>query len=121
MYNHKESVEDYLEKILMLRNQNEHVRAIDVAKYMNYSKASVSIALKKLKEKNLVNIDDKGYITLTHEGEQIASSTLERHNLLKSVLMHIGVDEKIAEDDACKIEHLLSNTSFNALKKILNK
>lgn len=119
MYNKKESVEDYLEKILMLKEQQENIRAIDLAAFMSFSKPSISIALKKLKNYGYVTVDEEdGYINLTEEGERIARSTYERHKVLSSVLIHIGVSEETAMEDACAMEHIISEETFEKLKKI---
>ena len=100
-----ESAEDYLEKILILTERNGRVRSIDIVNEMNFSKPSISIAMKKLRENGYVNMDRYGYITLTDTGMEIATRIYERHKLLTKVLMAIGVDpEKAAEED-CKIEH----------------
>lgn len=119
--NKLESLEDYLERILMLSELQEHVRSIDIALSMGYSKPSVSIAMKKLKNKNLINIDDNGYITLTDEGLKIASKTYEKHKLVFNLLTSIGVSEKTAREDACKIEHSLSEETVNKLKEHYKK
>ena len=119
--NYFESLEDYLERILMLTERNGHVRSIDIATDMKYSKPSVSIAMKKLKEKGLIDIDDKGYITLTGEGMCIASKTYEKHKLIYNLLVSIGVSEETARDDACKIEHSLSEETVNRLKEYNKK
>ena len=119
--NYLESLEDYLERILMLKEKNGQVRSIDIALSMGYSKPSVSIAMKKLKEKDLIEIDDKGYITLTEEGLCIASTTYEKHKLIFDLLVSIGVSEDTARDDACKIEHQLSEETVNRLKEFKNK
>ena len=119
MYNKKESVEDYLEKVLMLKEQQENIRAIDLAAFMSFSKPSISIALKKLKNYGYVTVDEEdGYINLTEEGERIARSTYERHKVLSSVLIHIGVNEETAMEDACAMEHIISEETFEKLKKI---
>ena len=119
MYNKKESVEDYLEKILMLKEQQENIRAIDLAAFMSFSKPSISIALKKLKNYGYVTVDEKdGYINLTEEGERIARSTYERHKVISSVLIHMGVSEETAMEDACAMEHIISEETFEKLKKI---
>ncbi len=118
MYNKKESIEDYLEKILMLRESIGDVRAIDIAKMMNFSKASVSVALKKLKSYNYVLVDESnGHITLTQEGERIAKDTYERHQVISKALMSLGVSEKTALEDACAVEHIISDETFEVLKK----
>ena len=122
MYNKKESVEDYLEKILMLKEQQEVVRAIDIANFMSFSKASVSVALKKLKSYNYVLVDEvTGNIELTAEGEQIAKSTYERHQVISRALMSLGVSEKTALEDACAVEHILSDETFQVLKEKFKK
>ncbi len=122
MYNKKESVEDYLERILMLKEQKEVVRAIDLANFMSFSKASVSVALKKLKSYNYVVVDDKsGNIELTEEGEKIAKATYERHQVISRALMSLGVSEKTALEDACAIEHIISEETFEKLKEAVKK
>ena len=108
-----ESAEDYLERILILSEQMEFVRAIDIV----FSKPSVSIAMKKLQMNSYIKVSDKGHITLTKEGEKIAKRIYERHLVLTKVLMDLGVPEEVAKTDACKIEHDLSDESFEAIKK----
>lgn len=115
-----ESSEDYLERILMLKNKNGKVRSIDIVEDMNFSRASVSVAMKKLKENNYIVFDEDGYIDLTNDGYKIASSIYERHMLIANLLMKIGVSSNQAFDDACKIEHNLSQESFLALKNYYN-
>ncbi len=116
--NYLESAEDYLERILMLHKKNNVVRAIDIANDMNFTKASVSIAMKKLKNKNLIVIDEKnGNITLTTDGRKIAEEIFERHLIISETLIKLGVTEEVAKKDACKIEHDLSEETFLALKK----
>ena len=112
-----ESAEDYLERILILQEENGKVRSIDIAKDMGFSKPSISVAMKKLKEAGLINIDEHGFITLTKEGHVIADRIYERHRVLKKVLIKMGVDPKQAEKDACKIEHVISEETFEAIKK----
>ena len=120
--NYLESKEDYLERILMLHKTNTIVRAIDIANNLNYSKASVSIAMKKLKNLNLIEINEKtGNISLTDEGEKIALRVLERHHIITQVLVSLGVSLETAKEDACKIEHDLSDEAFNALKNFYNQ
>ena len=122
MYNKKESIEDYLEKILMLKNEQDLVRAVDLASFMNFSKASVSIALKKLKNYGYVLVDEEtGGLSLTEEGERIARETYERHQVIAKTLIKIGVKEKQAYEDACQIEHIISEETFKALKDYLQK
>lgn len=119
--NRFESKEDYLERILMLSEKHGTVRAIDIANDMNYSKPSVSIALKKLKNDGYILVDNNGSITLTEKGNLIAVEIYERHKIISSALIMIGVDEKIAKDDACRIEHDISNETFLQIKKFMNK
>lgn len=112
-----QSGEDYLETILQLQNKNGQVRSIDIAKELNYSKASVSIAMKKLKENDYILIDDNGYISLSSKGYEIANNINERHKLLTNALIALGVNKEQAEIDACKVEHNISNETFEAIKK----
>ena len=112
-----ESAEDYLERILILQEKQEGVRSIDIAHDMGFSKPSVSIAMKKLKEAGLITIDKDGFISLTKEGHVIADRVYERHTVLKKILINIGVDPKQAEKDACKVEHVISEETFEAIKK----
>lgn len=114
-----ESSEDYLERILMLTEKNNKVRSIDIVNDMNFSKPSISIAMKKLKENGYIEIDNEGYILLTNSGLNIARDVYERHQLLTKALIDIGVPENIARIDACKIEHDISLETFKALKKHL--
>ena len=116
--NKLESSEDYLERILMLSQKNGSVRSIDIAHDMGFSKPSVSVAMKKLREKGLINVDKDGLITLTQEGLSIAERTLERHHVLKELLISLGVDEQTAEDDACKVEHELSEQTFDKIREV---
>lgn len=117
----RESSEDYLERILMLELANGKVKSIDIANDMDFSKPSVSIAMKKLKESNYISIDENGYIHLTVEGRKIASSVYERHLVLTEALMLLGVKEEIAKIDACKIEHDLSKESYECIKSHLKQ
>lgn len=116
-----ESIEDYLETILFLQNKNGKVRSIDIANEMNFSKPSVSVAMKNLRAKEYITVAEDGYITLTASGKKRAETTLEKHNLLSNWLISIGVSKETALEDACKIEHDLSEESFEAIKKFLNK
>lgn len=116
-----ESGEMYLESILVLTKQGKNVRAIDVCEYMGYSKPSVSRALGILKKNGYVISDKSGYLTLTDEGRSVAEKIFERHKILTEVLVSLGVDPEIASDDACKIEHHISDQSFEAIKRALNK
>lgn len=119
--NQFESKEDYLERILMLSEEKEHVRAIDIVTSMGFSKPSVSIALKKLKSSNFIDIDDKGHIKLTKDGYEIAANVYEKHKTLTSLLMILGVNQETARADACKIEHDISEETFNKIKEFVNK
>ncbi len=112
-----ESLEDYLETILMLQKKNGCVRSIDIANEMNFTKPSVSIAMKNLREKGYILMADNGFITLTEVGRQRAESVLERHTILSDWLISIGVREDIALEDACRVEHDLSEESFDAIKR----
>lgn len=112
-----ESLEDYLETILLLYQKNGQVRSIDIATEMNFSKPSVSVAMKNLREKGYILMADNGYISLTDSGRARAESVLERHTILSSWLMSMGVRKEVALEDACKVEHDLSEESFQAIKK----
>ena len=114
-----ESLEDYLETILMLQKSRGQVRSIDIANEMNFTKPSVSVAMKNLREKGYITMDSTGYITLTEAGRQRAEDVLERHTILADLLMRIGVSKETALADACKIEHDLSEESFEAIKRVL--
>lgn len=116
-----ESIEDYLETILELSKVNPIVRSIDIAQAMNYSKPSISIAMKKLKERHYIIIDDNGYITLTEMGLTVAKSVLEKHEIISKVLIKLGVNEEVAYKDACRIEHDLSDESFQKIKEFYLK
>ena len=112
-----ESQEDYLERILQISQKKESVHAIDIAREMNFSKPSVSIAMNKLKEAGYIEINDKGGITLTESGKEIAEKTLEKHIILTKMLMYLGVKEEIAMEDACRMEHDISDETWKAIKK----
>lgn len=117
----EESVEDYLETILVLSKRLPFVRAIDIATELSYSKPSVSVAMKNLKTKGFIEVAANGYITLTPEGEKLASETYERHMLIGDWLISLGVPPQVAMADACRVEHDLSAESFEALKKWILK
>ncbi len=117
----QESGEMYLETIYILTENNPHVRSIDVCDYMGFSKPSVSRAIGLLKSGGYVTVDADGYLTLTDSGREIAEKMYERHKLVTEFLMSLGVSEKVATDDACKIEHHLSDESFEALKRHIGK
>ena len=112
-----ESAEDYLERILILQEKNDGVRSIDIAHDMGFSKPSISVAMKKLKEAGLIDIDEHGFIALTKEGHVIADKVYERHKVLKQMMIDIGVSPEQAEKDACKVEHVISEETFEAIKK----
>lgn len=113
----RESGEMYLETMLVLAEKNNAVRSVDVAEYMGFSKPSVSRAVANLREEGYIVIDGDGYITLTEKGAAVANKIYERHKLLTSFLVRLGVDETTAAEDACKIEHDISEETFNAIKK----
>ena len=112
----KPSGEMYLETIYVLSQEKRAVRAIDVAEHMNFSKPSVSRAISRLKEENCIEVDPFGHITLTEAGKKLAQKIYERHTVLCRVLVMLGVDEKTAAEDACKIEHVISDATFESLK-----
>ncbi|MGN1021444.1 MAG: metal-dependent transcriptional regulator [Aristaeellaceae bacterium] len=114
-----ESAEDYLEKILMLRETKGAVRSIDIAMEMGVTKPSVSFAMKKLRENGYILMDDDNLITLTEAGMEIAQRIYTRHRILTRYLMKLGVDEETARADACKMEHDLSAASFEAIRRQL--
>lgn len=116
-----QSVEDYLETILTLHQKSGQVRSIDIANERNYSKASVSVAMKNLRQKGYITMAEDGYITLTESGKERAESVLERHTLISNWLISIGVDKETALKDACKIEHDLSPETFDALRNYLSQ
>ena len=111
-----ESAENYLETILILSLQHPSVRSIDIATELNFSKPSVSVAMKNLRENGYILVDDHGHISLTDSGRQIAETIYERHTLISACLESLGVDSKTASEDACRIEHVISPKSFQALK-----
>lgn len=112
-----ESTEMYLETILVIQKRNGHVRSVDIAHEMNFSKPTISQQMKRLKEKDLIHMDQDGFITLTDTGSKIANMIYERHTELRNILIHIGVSEATASQDACRIEHYISPETFEALKK----
>lgn len=114
-----ESGEDYLETILMLCRQHGSARSVDIAAHLSVSKPSVSFAMKKLRENGYILMGDDNRITLTDRGEAIACRILERHDLLTHMLMRLGVSEEVARADACKIEHDLSDETFEAIRRHL--
>ena len=117
----QESGEMYLETILILSKKANLVRSIDVVDYMGFSKPAVSRAMAKLKKEKYILVDPNGYIALTENGRTVAEKMYERHTLLTQFLVRIGVDEKTAAEDACKMEHVISDESFAALKQLEQK
>ncbi|MDR1628666.1 MAG: metal-dependent transcriptional regulator [Oscillospiraceae bacterium] len=113
----QESAENYLETILVLSQRHPPVRSIDIVNELEYTKPSVSVAMKNLRESGHIEMDHDGYITLTEKGRAVAEAVYERHTLFTSWLMALGVDKNVAAEDACRIEHVLSVESFEALKK----
>ena len=111
-----ESGEMYLEAILVLTRQNGHVRSIDVSEYLGYSKPSVSRAMGILRAGDYIRVDKDGSITLTESGLSVAEKIYERHTVLSALLLRLGVSEETAAADACKLEHAISDESFNAIK-----
>jgi len=117
----QESGEMYIETIYVLTKESTFVRAIDISEYMGYSKPSVSRAIGLLKKGGFITVNEDGHITLTPNGLDVAEKLYERHTLLSGFLMAIGVDEQIATDDACKIEHVISDKTFEAIKNYAQK
>ena len=116
-----ESGEMYLETIYVLSKKLDCVRKIDVSKYMNFAKPSVTRGIKLLENKGYVKVDDSGGITMTEEGAELAEQIYDRHTTLTKVFMQLGVDEQTAADDACRIEHYISDKTFEAIKKHLKE
>ena len=116
-----ESAENYLETILVLQKRTGAVRSMEIANELSYTKPSVSVAMKNLREGGYIDVDREGYITLLDKGLKIAETVFERHTLLSGWLMDMGVDEMTATEDACRIEHVISEESFEAIKNHLNK
>ena len=116
-----ESAEDYLESILVLQQRRGQVRSIDIVNELGYSKPSVSIAMKNLKENGYITIDDGGMISLTDKGREIAEKTYERHTLFTEWLIRLGVSPDVAAEDACRMEHAVSEESFAAIKNFVQQ
>lgn len=114
-----ESAENYLETILILSKSLPVVRSVDIATELGFKKSSVSVAMKNLRENNHITVTKEGYIYLTEAGRDIAEMIYERHELLSSWLEHLGVDKQIAAEDACRMEHVISKESFEAIKKYI--
>ena len=117
---HNRSSEDYLETVLILSERLPVVRSIDIAIELNFSKPSVSVAMKHLKESGKINVSTAGYITLTDTGKEIAEKVYERHRVLAQMLVTLGVNEKTANEDACEMEHVISEETFRAIQNHIN-
>ena len=117
----RESGEMYLEAILVLAKKSGYVRSIDVSEYLGYSKPSVSRAMGILREGGYILVEKDGAITLTDSGKKLAETIYERHTVLSELLIRLGVDERTATDDACRIEHVISDESFQAIKQYYYK
>jgi len=115
-----ESAEMYLETIYVLSGSKTHVRSIDIAEHMGYSKPSVSRAIGLLRQGGYILVDEDGFIKLTELGAEISERIFERHTVLTKLLEQLGVDHETAADDACRVEHVISDKSFEAIKKHLN-
>ena len=116
-----ESTENYLETILVLCKRQAQVRSIDIVNELEFSKPSVSVAMKNLRQQNYITMDEGGYIKLTPSGKKLAEAVYERHTLITAFLIKLGVNADVAADDACRIEHVLSTETFTALKKYVNE
>ena len=116
-----EAGENYLEAILMEHKKHKFVRSIDLANALGYSKPTISVAMKQFRENGYVEIDESGNITLTEAGSEIAEKMYERHMVIAQFLMSVGVDEKTAYEDSCKIEHDISEKTFQCIKEFYNK
>lgn len=113
----QESAENYLETILILSQSNPYVRSIDIVNEMGFSKPSVSIAMKKLRQNGYIAMDEKGHITLMEPGREIAEKIYERHTVLSALLEALGVDKEVAAEDACRMEHVISEQTFDKIKE----
>lgn len=113
-----QSVADYLEAIMMLQKEKVHVRSVDIANHFGYSRPTVSQTLKSFRTKGYVAVDEDGFVSLTDLGKEIAQSTYEKHVVLTGLLKAIGVSEETAMEDACKLEHDISEETFEAIKKV---
>lgn len=118
--NRNESSENYLETILILSKRLPVVRSVDIAAEMNFKKSSISVAMKNLRESGCITVNESGFISLTEKGREIADMIYERHTFLSGWLISLGVDEKTAIEDACRMEHDISRESFAAIKKYVN-
>ena len=116
-----QSAEDYLECILMLREKQGYARSIDVANELGVTKPSVSVAMKKLREQDMITFDENGFILLTDSGRKLAKKVYDKHKLLTKALISIGVNEKKAAEEACLIEHVISDTTYKCIKEFVKK
>lgn len=117
----RQSAEDYLETMLMMQEQHGYIRSVDVAEHLGVTKPSVSYATKRLRENGYLTMDATGLITLTEKGLKIATEMYERHKLLSDFLIHLGVSEAVAKEDACRIEHVLSEETYAAIQSLTNQ
>lgn len=117
----QESAENYLETILILEKRQNIVRSIDIVNELSYSKPSVSVAMKNLRELEMINVDENGHIHLLDKGRSIAEKMFERHTIISNWLISSGVEKEIALEDACRIEHVISEASFNVIKSLAQK
>lgn len=117
----RQSAEDYLETMLMMQEQHGYIRSVDVAEHLGVTKPSVSYATKRLRENGYLTMDATGLITLTEKGLKIATEMYERHKLLSDFLIHLGVSEAVAMEDACRIEHVLSEETYAAIQSLTNQ
>lgn len=116
----QESAENYLEAILMIKERNGEVRSVDIVNELGFSKPSISVAMKNLRQNGYITMNTRGLIDLTEKGLIIAETMYERHKVFSKWLIDLGVDEKIAKEDACRIEHAISAETFEAIKKYIN-
>ena len=117
----QESAENYLETILILKDRLGAVRSVDIVNELEYTRPSVSVAMKKLRERGYVCVDSDGFITLTESGMEVAREMYERHSIIYGFLVSLGVDEKTAADDACRIEHVISRQSFEKIQELVSR
>ncbi|MBO4235242.1 MAG: metal-dependent transcriptional regulator [Firmicutes bacterium] len=118
---HNESLEDYLEAILIIGEKKPVVRSVDIANELGYKKSSISVAVKNMKERDYIEVSEEGYITLTKTGKKLAKSVYERHQFFRAWLTEIGVDHEIADMDACSMEHVVSEETFKAIRKYVEE
>lgn len=116
-----ESAENYLETILIIKERNGEVRSVDIVNELGFSKPSISVAMKNLRQNGYITMDTKGFIELTEKGLTIAETMYERHKLFSKWLIDLGVNEKTTREDACRIEHVISAETFDAIKKFIGK